>query len=89
MIDAVTGLIQQFRPMVPHIAHCLRHRRLTNAFGAVRTSVGFHILLRLVATILSLPSGNARCSFSASGAGAVIQVSISSAMVRITGIAFG
>ena len=41
------------------------------------------------ATIRSAPSGSGRCSFSASSAGAVIQVSTSSGVVRITGIAFG
>ena len=41
------------------------------------------------ATILSVPSGSGRCSFKASSAGAVIQASTSSGVVRITGIAFG
>jgi hypothetical protein len=42
---------------------------------------------RATTTIASSASG--RCSWSASSAGAVIQVSISSAIVRMTGIAFG
>ena len=33
--------------------------------------------------------GRGRCSFTASSVGAVIQVSISSGVVRITGIAWG
>jgi len=37
----------------------------------------------------SAPSGSGRCSFRASSRGAVIQVSTSSGLVRITGIAFG
>ena len=41
------------------------------------------------ATIRSDPSGSGRCSFRASSGGAVIQVSTSSGVVRITGIAFG
>jgi hypothetical protein len=41
------------------------------------------------ATILSAPSGSGRCSFSASSGDAIIQISTSSAVVRITGIAFG
>jgi hypothetical protein len=41
------------------------------------------------ATIWSVSSGNGRCSFSASSGAAVIQVSTSDAVVRITGIAFG
>src|SRR6202022_1918792 len=41
------------------------------------------------ATIRSDPSGNGRCSFSAASGGAVIQVSTSSGVVRITGIALG
>jgi hypothetical protein len=41
------------------------------------------------ATIRSDPSGNGRCSVRASSGGAVIQVSTSSGVVRITGIAFG
>jgi hypothetical protein len=40
-----------------------------------------------VATIESLLSGNGRCSFNATSAGAVIHCSISSGAVRITGIA--
>ena len=36
-----------------------------------------------------LPSGKGRCSFNASSAGAVSQVSISARVVRITGIALG
>ena len=41
------------------------------------------------ATILSEPSESGRCSFKASSGGAVIQVSTSSGVVRITGIALG
>src|SRR5258705_11244250 len=41
------------------------------------------------ATIRSAPSGSGRCSFRASSEGAVIQVSTSAGVVRITGIAFG
>src|SRR5450755_1785612 len=41
------------------------------------------------ATILSTPSGGGRCSLRASSGGAVIHVSTSSGVVRITGIAFG
>jgi hypothetical protein len=41
------------------------------------------------ATIRSAPFGSGRCSFSASSGGAVIQVSISSAVARTTGIALG
>src|SRR3984957_4571063 len=41
------------------------------------------------ATILSVPSGSGRCNFMASSDGAVIQVSPSAGVVRITGIAFG
>jgi hypothetical protein len=41
------------------------------------------------ATIPSAPSGSGRCSFRVSSGGAVIQVSTSSGVVRITGIAFG
>ena len=41
------------------------------------------------ATICSAPSGSGRCSFRASSGGAVIQVSTSSGVVRITGIALG
>jgi hypothetical protein len=37
------------------------------------------------ATILSVPSGRGRCSFKASSDGAVIQVSTSADVVRITG----
>jgi hypothetical protein len=42
---------------------------------------------RATMTITSSASG--RCSWSASSGGAVIQISISSAVVRIAGIAFG
>jgi hypothetical protein len=42
-----------------------------------------------VATIFSEPSGKGRCSFKASSASAVIQVSISVSVVRMTGIALG
>ena len=41
------------------------------------------------ATILSDPSESGRCNFRASSGGAFIQVSTSSGVVRITGIAFG
>src|SRR6185437_4015572 len=41
------------------------------------------------ATILSDPSDSGRCSFKTSSGGAVIQVSTSSGVVKITGIAFG
>jgi hypothetical protein len=41
------------------------------------------------ATIQSVPSGSGRCSFKTSSGGAVIQVSTSSGVVRITGIALG
>src|ERR1700722_19624415 len=41
------------------------------------------------ATILSVPSGSDRCNFKASSDDAVIQVSTSPGVVRITGIAFG
>ena len=41
------------------------------------------------ATILSVPSGSGLCSIKASSDGPVIQVSTSSGVVRITGIAFG
>src|SRR5207302_4767373 len=41
------------------------------------------------ATILSDPSESGRCNFKTSSGGAVIQVSTSSGVVRITGIAFG
>src|SRR5207237_8646676 len=41
------------------------------------------------ATILSDPSESGRCSFKTSFGGAVIQVSTSSDVVRITGIALG
>ena len=41
------------------------------------------------ATILSDPSESGRCSFKTSSGGAVIQVSTSSDVVRITGIALG
>src|SRR5258708_10424963 len=41
------------------------------------------------ATIWSDRSGSGRCSFRTSSGGAVIQVSTSSGVVRITGIAFG
>jgi hypothetical protein len=41
------------------------------------------------AAIMSEPSGNARCNLSASSTGAVIHISISSGVVRMTGIALG
>src|SRR6185369_11310992 len=41
------------------------------------------------ATIRSVPSASGRCSFRAASKGAVIQVSTSSGVVRITGIALG
>ena len=41
------------------------------------------------ATIRSDPSGSGRSSFRASSGGAIIQVSTSCGVVRITGIAFG
>ena len=41
-----------------------------------------------LATTRSASSGSARCSFKASGAGADIHISISSGLVRMTGMAF-
>ena len=52
------------------------------------TNAGVSSFFTLRATISSTPFGNGRWSFKASSAGAVIQVSISSGFVRITGIAF-
>jgi hypothetical protein len=50
--------------------------------------VGCHILLLSLRDDASASSGSARCSFKASGAGADIHISISSGLVRMTGMAF-
>ncbi|MGY4499396.1 hypothetical protein ACVWYH_003327 [Bradyrhizobium sp. GM24.11] len=48
-----------------------------------------HIFLHAARYDPQRPSGSGRCCFRASSAGAFIQVSTSSGVVRITGIPFG
>jgi hypothetical protein len=55
--------------------------------GHVASPAGSSLTPR--ATIRSAPSGSGRCSLRTSSGGDVIQVSISSGVVRMTGIAFG
>ena len=43
----------------------------------------------LISTVINAPSGRGRCSSRASSQGARIQTSRSTAVVRMTGIAFG
>jgi hypothetical protein len=60
--------------------------------GAEKTALHAAALSSLSApriTILSASSGNGRCSALASSHGARIQTSLSSSVVRITGIALG
>ena len=59
-----------------------------NGTGCRFYSTGVSSLTPL-ATICSVPFGSGRCSFRASSQGAVIQVSISAGVRRMTGIAFG
>ena len=89
----------EFRGKVTRKTECSR------LFGAVMRTLGRRLNLVVLvladhaggsfgssftprATIRSDPSGSGRCSFTSSG-GAVIQVSTSSGVVRITGIALG
>ena len=57
--------------------------------GPGRKELGQGSLRLPLATTCSAPSGNGRCSLTASAVGAVSHVSISARVVSITGIAFG
>ena len=60
---------------------------VVDAFGIVHRSVSLLSCLVPRATICSAPSGNGRRNLSASATGAVIHVSISSGVRKMTGIA--
>jgi hypothetical protein len=88
IVPLLDGCVERIHVDVDDLALAWRQLRLVVVLSRSRGQPG-RIFFDATATIRSDPSGSGRCMVRASFEGAVIQVSTSAGVVRITGIALG